>query len=87
MLTSLNWQESREKASVLSTAEEMRGSLQDQALIAHGKAEDAASSFRKTRIKKAESICLMDGSCYEELTCLVVGTQFIPWKQEEKMVN
>lgn len=43
---------------MLSTSEEMHGSLQDQAWIAHGKVEDVVSSFMKTLIKKAESICL-----------------------------
>lgn len=62
MPTALNSQEFWEKANVPSTSEEMRGSLQDQALVAHGKVEDAVSSFRKTPIKKAESICLYNGA-------------------------
>lgn len=61
MLTTLNSQQIREKASVPSTPEERHGALQDQALIARGKVEDAVSSFRKTLIKKAESICLYNG--------------------------
>lgn len=58
MLTPLNLQQFGEKTSMLSTSEEMQGSLQDQALIAQGKVEDVVISFRKSLIKKAENIYL-----------------------------
>lgn len=69
MLTTPNSQGCQEKASVPSTSGELRGSLQDQALVAHGEVEEVVSSFRKTLIKKAESVCLYNGvrSCYEQL--------------------
>ncbi|PKU29332.1 hypothetical protein llap_20364 [Limosa lapponica baueri] len=61
MLTTLNRQEFWEKVRVPRTSEEMRGSLQDQALAGHGKVEDVESSFRKILIKKAEIFYLYYG--------------------------
>lgn len=61
MLTPLISQAFREKASVPSTSEQAYGPLQNQASVAHGRIQNVMSGFRKTLIKRAESICLCNG--------------------------
>lgn len=61
MLTARSSQAFWEKARAPSTSEEVQSSLQDQALVAHGKGEDIAGSFSKTLVKRAGIVCFCNG--------------------------